>query len=296
MPSNPDVCRMNFRLLILLAFVTFSACKSAKPLEPSKKGSELSLTVLTYNIRYDNPKDGPDLWELRKEALAQTVSSYKPAIMGFQEVLLPQLQFLESQFKGYQRVGVGRDDGKEKGEFSPVFFDTERFDLVQNGTFWLSNTPETPSRGWDAALPRIASLAVLRDKKTRDSLWVINTHFDHVGTVARLHSAELITKLLSKALKNGKKVIFMGDLNAQPSEAPIRFLQEKLEDACPEKLAKRGTFNGFALKEDPNKPFKRIDYIWLSPDNWKVKSYDVPQPKWNGRQVSDHFPVVVTLE
>lgn len=287
---------MNFRLLFLLAFAIFSACKSAKPLEPSKKASGLSLTVLTYNIRYDNPNDGPDLWDLRMEALAETVSSCKPAIMGFQEVLLHQLQFLESKFKGYQRVGVGRDDGKEKGEFSPLFFDTERFDLVQNGTFWLSTTPETPSRGWDAALPRIASLVVLRDKKTQDSLWVVNTHFDHIGAEARLHSAELITKLLGKALKNGKKVIFMGDLNAQSTEPPILFLRGKFEDACPEKLTKQGTFNGFALKEDPNNPFKRIDYIWLSAGNWKIQNYEVPQPKCNGRQVSDHFPVLVTLD
>ena len=251
-----------------------------------------SFRVMTYNIRYDNPNDGLDRWAFRREALAEEVLRQRPAILGMQEVLLSQLEFLSAKFKGYQRIGVGRDDGMDKGEFSPIFIDTTVFKLLQSRTLWLSRTPEQPSRGWDAVLPRIATLVVLRDIQRGDSLWVVNTHFDHIGNEARLHSAELIVQTLSAPIKSGKRVIFMGDLNAEPNEAAIQYLQQQLTDACPADQADQGTFNGF---EVINRPLKRIDYCWLSAANWQIKRYDVLQPKVNGRQVSDHFPILLEL-
>ena len=280
--------RMKFNTLFLCTLFAAAACHSLQP-----QTTPRHLTVLTYNIRYDNPDDGPDRWELRRNALAAEVAARKPAIIGFQEVLANQLAFLESRLGTYRRIGVGRDDGASKGEFSPIFFDTTLFQLVSGQTFWLSTSPGVPGKAWDAALPRIATMAVLQDKCSGEHLWVLNTHFDHVGKTARLHSAELIMETLGPALKNGKPVLFMGDLNTEPGEPPIAVIQRYLTDACPPAQSGTGTFNGFELSKTSA---QRIDYVWYSAANWRVVQYAVPQPKIQGRQVSDHFPVVVQLQ
>lgn len=252
-----------------------------------------TYTIMTWNIRFDNPNDGPDRWDIRKAALAAHVAQERPAVIGLQEALLHQIEYLAQQWPAYRWVGAGRDDGGTKGEFSPLFYDSTQLSLLACRTIWLSPTPERPSVGWDAALPRVATVTTLKDRRSNDSLWVINTHFDHIGANARLHAAELIFATLATPLKAGKKVIFMGDLNAQPDEAPVLFLQQQpgLFDACPVGDSRQGTFNGFELA--PVAP-KRIDYVWLS-HNWDVKSYRVAQPKINGRQVSDHYPVQVKV-
>ena len=249
-------------------------------------------TVLTYNIRYDNPNDSPDRWDLRKEALADEVMAHKPQLIGVQEALVQQVTFLDQRWPGYQRFGVGRDDGKAKGEFSPVYFDSTVFALVEGRTVWLSPTTGTPSKGWDAACERIATLVILRDKSKGDSLWVVNTHWDHVGVEAREQSARIVREILAPALARGKHVILMGDLNATPDDEPIASLRASFMDSCPSERGAEGTFNGFKLHLTT---FKRIDYVWLSPQNWKVLSYEVPHPMVRGRQMSDHFPVVVRL-
>lgn len=252
-----------------------------------------TYTVLTYNIRLDNPDDGPDRWDMRKEALAQTVLSYAPAIAGFQEALPQQIQFLDAQLHGYQRFGIGREDGKDKGEYSPLYVDTTVFKILEGRTIWMSPTPDMPGKGWDAACERIATLLTLRDIKSGDTLFAVNTHWDHVGKIARLNSALLIKTLYYWQIKEGAHVIFMGDLNTTPEEPPVELLRQTFTEACPPGQSREGTFNGFDLNRTE---FKRIDYVWLSPGNWEVKKYQVPHPMVNGRQVSDHFPVVVSLE
>jgi endonuclease/exonuclease/phosphatase family metal-dependent hydrolase len=251
-----------------------------------------TLTLLTYNIRYDNPADGLDRWDLRKGALAQVVRDLHPQVIGLQEALAHQLSYLDTQWPGYQRYGVGRDDGDAKGEFSAVYFDTTVFTLQSGRTIWLSETPEKPSKGWDAACERIATYVELRNKATGDGLWVVNTHWDHVGTKARHHSAQLVLDLVDTPLRNGLPVVVMGDLNATPDEEPVRHLAERLVDACPVGRDHQGTFNGF--EQDPKDP-KRIDHVLLSPGSWLVAGYEVPSPRVNGRQVSDHYPVLVVL-
>lgn len=247
------------------------------------------LTALTYNIRFDNPNDGPDRWDLRKKALADEVLRHRPHLIGLQEALIGQLRYLDEQFAGYQRFGVGREDGLEKGEFSPIYFDTSRFRLISGRTFWLSPTPDAPGKGWDAACERVATLLILQEKRRGDSLWVVNTHWDHIGQTARMHSAEMVADILAEATKTGHRAIFMGDLNATPDDAPIVFLQKHLTEACPPEQSAAGTFNGF----DPALAvFRRIDYIWRAPRTWPVVSYQVPRPMVNGRHASDHFPVV----
>lgn len=254
--------------------------------------SAQELTALTYNIRYNNPGDGLDRWDLRKDALAQVVLEQDPHIIGFQEVLADQLGFLATELSGYRHFGVGRDDGAEQGEFSPVFYDTTRFALREGRTLWLSETPHTPSKGWDAACVRIATLVVLSDKRTGEDLIVVNTHWDHVGKEARAHSATLILDAIGTALSKGTNVLLMGDLNATPVDAPVALLGEQLRDSCPSAQHAQGTFNGFRSDEAA---VDRIDHILLSPGHWRVLRYEVPRPKVNGRQVSDHFPVVVRI-
>lgn len=250
------------------------------------------IKVITYNIRLDNAGDGPDRWDLRKEAFAKQVLQWRPHLLGLQEATPVQIKFLDKNLKGYRRYGVGREDGADKGEYSPIYYDTTRFSLLEARTQWLSPTPDTPGKGWDAACERILTLVTFRDRKSGDTILVANTHWDHVGKMARQQSAEIVERNLVPAMQTGRRVIFMGDLNVKPEEAPVLHLSTFLQDACPPEQQANGTFNGFKLDL---KTFSRIDYIWLSPNSWKVLEYKVPQPKTKGRQLSDHFPVMVRL-
>lgn len=139
------------------------------------------VNALSFNIRYDNPNDGLQNWHYRKDNILRMINFYDLDILGLQEVLINQLNFLKKHLNEYETVGVGRKDGKNKGEFAPIFFRKNKFELLESGTFWLSETPEKVSIGWDAALERIATWAVLKDKTSRKEFIVMNTHFDHIG-------------------------------------------------------------------------------------------------------------------
>lgn len=258
---------------------------------PQGAGAQ-TLTAICWNIRYDNPADSLDSWELRREALANEVRRQHPQIIGLQEVLEHQAEYLDAQWPGYRRFGVGREDGAVKGEFSPIYYDTTAIRLIAGRTIWLSPTPDTPSKGWDASCERIATCAMLLDARTGDSIHVINTHWDHEGAEARMHSARLILEALAPALSRGQHVVLMGDFNATVDQLPIMALSEILTDSSPKLLRGLGTFNGFDASRTA---FDRIDYVWLSPRNWQVLRYEVPHPMVNGRHASDHFPVVVGL-
>ena len=154
-----------------------------------------TLTTLTFNIRYDNPDDGKNSWEQRKTSVVALLEHYAPQIFGLQEGLLQQVRYLKEHLGPYNYVGVGREDGKEKGEYSPIFYDTTQYEMISNSTFWLSNTPEKVSVGWDAALERICTCALFRHQESGKYLWVFNTHFDHMGVKARQKSAQLLLKI-----------------------------------------------------------------------------------------------------
>jgi endonuclease/exonuclease/phosphatase family metal-dependent hydrolase len=249
------------------------------------------LTMLTWNIRYQNGHDREDRWELRREALAKEVLHHRPQVVGLQEALHEQLGYLRAQWPGYGCFGVGRDDGRESGEYAPVLWDTARFALINGRTVWLSPTPDRPSMGWDATCKRILTLVGLRDLKTTDTVWVANTHWDHVGSEAREHSARMAVELLRPLMQAGQAVVLMGDLNASPRQAPVRSLAAHFEDAALHH-GRRATFNGFKRLRLFG---RRIDYIWLAPGHWSVDHCIVPHPKVNGRHASDHFPVVAVL-
>ncbi len=251
---------------------------------------------MTYNIRYANPGDGENRWLVRKEFLANQIKFYEPDIFGIQEGLKHQLDYLDNSLVSFTYAGVGRDDGKTTGEYSAVFFDISKFDLIDQSTFWLSETPEKPSVGWDAAMERICTYVLLKDKRTGAYLWIFNTHFDHIGELAKGNSAKLIVEKINKLNVQNYPVMLMGDLNLEPESSTIKFLSGELNDArnASENIVfgPTGTFNGFDWNGQIT---MRIDYIFTDKQNIKVLKYAVLSDSKDQRYPSDHLPVYVEL-
>lgn len=257
------------------------------------------LRVMTYNIRLDLASDGPNSWSHRKAMVAALIQHEAPAILGMQEVLSHQRSDLQAALPDFTIVGVARDDGRDKGEFSPLAFRRDRFAMLQSGTFWLSLTPAQPGKGWDAAYPRIAAWALLRDTRSGTHLAVLNTHFDHVGTAARLNSAVMIAAWTRARIAEGSKVIVLGDFNAAPSSAPIQHLANSAHSGL--RLAQSlsatrpygppGTFNAFKIEAGAPEP---IDHIFVS-DGIAVLRHSTITQHWGGRLPSDHYPVTADL-
>ncbi len=258
--------------------------------------AQATLTVLTYNIRYDNPGDGEDAWPKRRDHLTAQVRFYAPDVFGIQEGLHRQLLYIDEQLPGYTRVGVGRDDGREGGEYSCLYFLKKRFGLLASGTFWLSETPDTVSKGWDAALPRICTYAHLYDSLAGRKLWVFNTHFDHIGKEARRRSAELILQKIAAMNRSGEAVVLTGDFNAEPAEAPVAVITRDLRDARAisrePSFGPEGTFNAFNF-HDPVR--RRIDYVFLNDKGLSVAQYAVLSDSRDCHYPSDHLPVLARL-
>lgn len=258
--------------------------------------AQTELTALTYNLRFDNPGDGDDAWPKRRDFLAGQLRFHAPDVFGVQEALLRQLEYLDEQLPVYGRVGVGRDDGKEGGEYSALYYRKDRFGLLESGTFWLSTTPDVPSKAWDAALPRICTFAHLYDSVTNRKIWIFNTHFDHIGKQARSASASLILQKVKEKNTEPEPVIVMGDLNAEPGEAPVAVLDSELDDARAVSkepaFGPEGTFNGFKFHEPVT---RRIDYIFLKGKGLTVRQYAVLSDSRACHYPSDHLPVLARL-
>ena len=276
-----------FYQCILGAFILLAITSSIYP-QPH--------TIVSYNIRYDNNWDIENSWEIRRSNIIQMLIKYSPSILGIQEGLLTQVQYIDSSLINYDYVGVGRDDGKNKGEFCAIYFDTTRYVLLKNSTFWLSETPDTISVGWDAALERICTYGLFKDRITKKEFWVFNTHFDHMGSIAREKSSGLILKRIKKINRQSLPVILMGDFNSIPNSPPVKEIVTELSDALQistEKLhGPRGTFNGF----NEDLPIeKRIDYIFTK--KLKVLSYrHINDRLENNRHISDHLPVMIKIK
>jgi endonuclease/exonuclease/phosphatase family metal-dependent hydrolase len=274
------------RVLILLCFLL-----------PFAATSQTSLTAITYNIRFDNPADSADAWPLRRAQLAAQLRFYAPDVFGIQEGLHRQVEYLSEQLPAFQRVGGGRDDGKEAGEYSALYFLKARFGLLQSGTFWLSETPDVPSKGWDANLPRVCTYAHLYDTLASKKIWVFNTHFDHIGKEARRRSAELILLKIKELNKENEPVILMGDFNSEPGEKPVVLLSRALLDtraiSREPSFGPEGTFNAFQFHE----PVKRlIDYIFINGSGMRVRQHAVLSDSKNCHYPSDHLPVLARME
>jgi len=208
-----------------------------------------------------------------------------------------QREQLLTDLPGFVSIGVGRDDGQKAGEYSPIFFKEERFRLLNSGTFWLSPTPDVPSKGWDAALNRICTFAQFYDLESKESFWVFNTHFDHVGEVARMKSSVLILQKIQEVTKGSRQaVIFCGDLNLNDDHPTITFVQSQLKDALLVskhlQTKMNRTFNNFDLTTPAS---KRIDYIFTNAD-LSVQSFETIVEPFGVSYPSDHFPIVASLK
>jgi endonuclease/exonuclease/phosphatase family metal-dependent hydrolase len=262
----------------------------------------LQVTVMTYNLRFDTINDGVNRWDARKEHVAALIRHEEPHFLGTQEGLRHQLDYLLSELPGFAFVGVGRDDGADSGEFSALFYDTTRVELLPGTakTRWMSLTPDVPSKSWDAALPRIVTFARFRIRSTGDTLDVYNTHFDHVGQLAREQSARLILDWMRDE-SAGTDAILLGDFNVTPDNpayevlvsSPDVPLRDALTASESAPVGPAFTFEGFAVRNSTDA--RRIDYIFVS-QHLRVLRHATISAFRDGRYPSDHLPVVAVIE
>ena len=261
------------------------------------------LEVVTFNIRYLNKKEeGKNHWRERKQLVIDAMREFDADVFGLQEALRPQLDAITAALPGYTKVGVGRNDGKARGEFSPILFRTSRFkiDEAESGTFWLSDTPEKiGSKSWGNEIPRICTWARLTDRETERSFYVFNTHWDHKSQPSRMGAAKLIAERIAKRGHADEPVILMGDFNASRDNPAIRYLTG---DTSPAPLrdsfairhpgaADGRTFHGFR----GGKEGRKIDHIFVPP-NSSVSSAAILYFNKAGRYPSDHYPVQAGLQ
>ena len=270
--------------LLLISFLLFSSFLYSQ-----------TVNVMSYNIKYDNKHDSVNNWELRKEKMVELIQYYNADFIGLQESLLHQHSYLKQELGHFNLIGVGRDDGKDKGEFSPILFNHNKYKLIKSSTFWLSETPGTPSTGWDAALNRVCTYGLFEDIVSKKKIWIFNTHFDHVGNEARSKSTRLIVKKINELNSHNYPVVLMGDLNLTPEKEPIQFLKSTLKDA--KEISKssfygpNGTYNGF--KNDIINV--RIDYIFTK--YIEVHSFIHIDDRLNtNNHISDHYPVLANIK
>lgn len=279
--------KLVYSLLIAL-FV--SAC-STKPLD---------VNVMTFNIRLDHAGDSLNNWQYRKDVAAQAVRENNIDILGMQEVLVNQMNDLKERLPEYTAVGVAREDGVDKGEFSPLFYKKDKFSEMESGTFWVSETPEIAgSKGWDASYIRVATWAILEEKETGKQIFAINTHLDNDGLIARKEGGNLIIKK-AQELGKGLPIILTGDFNDTPDSEAIRNITDTthpnyLIDSKSIAVKKSGTdwtFHDFGRLPENKRPL--IDYIFIS-NQIKVQDYIVLPDMIDGTYLSDHKPVVAKL-
>ena len=282
------LCLTVRRLLAsLLSLLLLSQLVQARP-------APAPLRVATYNLRFNNPGDGPNAWPNRKEMVKDLVRYYHFDVFGTQEGLRGQLTDL-AELSDYAFVGHGRDDGHEAGEHSAIFYRRSRLQLLKTGDFWLSETPDRPGKGWDATCcNRICTWALFKDLATKQTFYFFSAHFDHQGVVARRESGKLMVRQITGIAGNAP-VICAGDFNSTPDTEQIQIMQTLLRDARAISAAPPygpvGTFNGFDLAA----PLAdRIDYLFVSAGS-QVLTYAALTDSLRGRYPSDHFPVVADV-
>ncbi len=254
------------------------------------------VKLMTYNIKYANENDAENSWSYRKDWITSQIKFYEPDIFGVQEALQVQIDYFSEHMPNYKHIGVGRDDGMKKGEYSAIFYNSEKFKVLENNTFWLNETPTKIKKGWDAALPRICTYGLFENKKTGEKFWYFNTHFDHVGVKARQESAKLIFEKITELNTQDYPVVLSGDFNLMPDTKSIQYLSEQMIDAkgaADLVFGPEGTYNGFNFSEPVT---RRIDYVFLSKNGFHVKKYAVLSDSKDLKYPSDHLPVIVELE
>jgi endonuclease/exonuclease/phosphatase family metal-dependent hydrolase len=283
----------------LAAFATDFSSLGARPIGPSRADA-MPLRAMTYNIRLATEADGENVWRNRRRWVSAQISWLQPDIFGLQEVVFSQKQDIIADLPDYHLVGNGRDDGRDGGESSPLGYSIARFEMQACGTLWLSPTPDRPSKGWDAAFPRVATWARLVARSDGRPILAINTHWDHVGVEARNHSASLLSTWLAEHRQPRDHIIFLGDFNADVDSEAMRLLTDahapvRLRDSRAasqsEPFGPAGTFNDFKLQPDTT---RTIDHILVG-DDITVRRFAVIAQNVDGRMLSDHYPVLADL-
>lgn len=285
---------------IFLLFLPFLAA-SCGQVKQQQADSPAKFNIMSFNIRYDNPEDSLDNWQYRKDRAAKAIRFYDADILGTQEVLHNQLEDLKQRLPEYDVIGVGREDGKEKGEYSALWYKKDRFTVLDSGYFWLSETPEVAgSKGWDGACERIASWAKLKDNTSGKEIFALNTHLDHVGVAARREGVSLILDKVAE-LSNGLPVVVTGDFNAEPESDVIKHVTDTSNpkhlidsrSVAPLVYGPSWSWHDFGKLPYDRRPL--IDYVFVN-KGLDVLKYGVLAETENEAFVSDHAPVLVTVE
>lgn len=255
------------------------------------------LHIMSYNLRVDFGGDGENNWEFRRDFLAGQIGFYAPDFIGTQEGKYHQLEFIRTALPEYNYIGLSRDNSKTEGEFSAIFYKRGKFKLLSNTTFWLSETPNEKSKGWDAALERICTYGLFEEIKTGKQFYVFNTHLDHMGELARTNSAKLIVEKIKFVNTKNLPVIFTGDFNSEPNSAAYQTIVASMDDSKNISKTKpfgpTGTFNGFKFHEPVT---LLIDYIFVSKGNIDVLKSAVLSDSKDCKYPSDHLPVYTELK
>lgn len=262
--------------------------------------SAQDLYVGTYNIRYKNKDDSikGNVWTKRCQVMCDQINFESPDVLGMQEVLVGQLHDFQRLLDNYSSIGVGRDDGKEAGEYAAIFYKNDRVKLLDSGNFWLNETPDVPKLGWDAACIRICTWGKFKDLRTKKKFYFFNLHMDHVGVVARREAAKLVVSRI-KEMAQDAPVVLTGDFNVDQTDeiygifAHSGILKDSYENARI-RFAENGTFNSFKVE---TKTDSRIDHVFVSP-SFKVEAYGLRTDSYwakGRRNLSDHYPVFVKL-
>jgi endonuclease/exonuclease/phosphatase family metal-dependent hydrolase len=258
--------------------------------------AQTNAVVMSYNIRLNVKSDGENWWENRKDKVAALMKYYEADFIGAQEVQQEQLEYLLNTLPHYSSVGVGRDDGKTAGEYSCILYNNKKYKPVLQSTFWLSQTPDKVSMGWNAVCNRVCTYGLFEHIKTKKKLWVINTHFDHVGDTARIESAKLIMERIKElTAKHNYPVVFTGDFNSQPTDEPVQYISKHLNNtrmiSVMTPYGPAATWNAFKFGEVPR---GWIDHVFVS-KSISVQKYAVITDSYDKKYPSDHFPVLVHI-
>ena len=284
-----------FPLLIVAALV--SSCQSDEDpnYEPNGYEKISYYKIISFNVRYSSAPeiDGDNRWELRRDASVKMVAKHKPLVMGLQEACPDQIDFLDLNLTGYKHIGVGRDDGKRAGEMMAIYYDTTRLTLLDSGTFWLSETPEKVSIGWDAACNRTCTWGHFKVNDTGFEFLYFNTHLDHLGSLARKNSIKLIVAKMTELNPDNVPVFLSGDFNSTTDDPIFDPLKASLKDArevsaISDKII---TYNGFGTVTDNPNTRKEwvIDHIFFSGVN--PMAFMVLNGNYGVPFISDHYPI-----
>ena len=248
------------------------------------------LKVMSYNIRLGSAQDGTNSWALRYTATGKMLEDQKPDVLGVQEALEYQVRYIE-EMCGYESVGVGRENGKKEGEHMSIFWNKKTVSMLKWGTFWLSDTPEKPSKGWDAECFRTATWALMKDKKTGKKFYFVNTHLDHKGTEAQKNGLKLIVDRIAEINPDGLPMVLTGDFNIEPKNPALKDLDACMQSArnIAEKTDDHATYNGWG------KSSTMIDYIYVSGFS-SCPEYQTVTKRYEDRKfISDHYPIFARL-